>query len=219
MDRLQTIHSQIRLVHGQKTEELEEQVMAALFIEPHCTVLELGGNVGRNSCTIGALLDDSSRLVVVETAEDSVAKLTENRDANQMHFHIEHCAISKEPIYQHKWQSKPASNFGAGIPNGWTEMPTKSWTELKSKYSNLVFDTLVADCEGALFYILKEEPTFLDTIRLVLIENDFTDVPSKQFVDGEFKRYNFERIYYKAYKEWIPFPCKDNFYEAWRRKE
>ena len=39
--------------------------MAVQFIHPRAKVLELGGNVGRNSCLIGRLLNDSSELVVL----------------------------------------------------------------------------------------------------------------------------------------------------------
>lgn len=220
MEKLEAIHSKIQLVHGKTSEEFEEQKMAALFIEPHHTVLELGGNIGRNSCTIASILDDSSRLVVIEPARASVIKLRQNRDHNQFKFHIEMCAISKEKIYQIGWQSKPASAFNGAIPKQWKEMPTKSWTQLKETYSHLSFDTLVVDCEGALFYILTEEPTFLDGIQLILIENDFPTNEHKQFVDDEFKRQNFECIYTEGISpELTKLPCKKNFYETWKRKQ
>ena len=51
---------------------------------------------------------------------------------------------------------------------------TEPWSETEDKY-NVDFDTLVADCEGALCYILKEEPEFLESFKLIIIENDLID--------------------------------------------
>ncbi len=49
--------------------------------------------------------------------------------------------------------------------------------------------------EGALYYILKDEPNFLNGFETIFIENDFTDITHKQFVDEEFKRNNFKSVY------------------------
>ena len=57
------------------------------------------------------------------------------------------------------------------------------------------FNVLVADCEGALYSILRDEPEFLNSFETILIENDFTDIKHKEFVDIEFKRYKFKRVY------------------------
>lgn len=64
-------------------------------------------------------------------------------------------------------------------------------------------------------YILKEEPTFLDNIETIIIENDFTDINHKNFVDEKFRRYNFNNVYTK---EGGFQPCFNNFYEVWTKK-
>ena len=77
------------------------------------------------------------------------------------------------------------------------------------------FDTLVVDCEGALYYILKEEPEFLNGFKTIIIENDFIDITHKEFVDEEFKRYDFRNVYS------IPGgfgPCYNFFYQALGQK-
>ena len=37
----------------------------------------------------------------------------------------------------------------------------------ENKYNNMCFNTLVADCEGALYYILRDEPTFLENFKKI----------------------------------------------------
>jgi len=49
-----------------------------MYIKPNDCVLEIGGNIGRNSCVIGKLLSDSRNLLVVESDPESVYKLEEN---------------------------------------------------------------------------------------------------------------------------------------------
>jgi hypothetical protein len=74
------------------------------------------------------------------------------------------------------------------------------------------FNTLVADCEGALYYIMKENPDFLQTFNKIIIENDFNDIEHKEFIDNEFKKHNLKRIHHEQ-GGWGP--CSDFFYEVW----
>ena len=76
------------------------------------------------------------------------------------------------------------------------------------------FNVLVADCEGALYYILKDEPEFLNGFETIIIENDFTDIKHKEFINEEFERYKFKRVYKLAGGFG---PCYDCFYEVWRK--
>jgi hypothetical protein len=80
---------------------------------------------------------------------------------------------------------------------------TITWNDLKQKYC-MNFDVLVADCEGALYYILKDKPEFLNGFQTILIENDFTDITHKEFVE-EFKRNNFKPVYYLSGGFWSLF--------------
>ena len=47
------------------------------------------------------------------------------------------------------------------------------------------FNVLVVDCEGALYYILKDEPEFLNGFETIIIENDFLIITHKEFVNEE----------------------------------
>lgn len=60
--------------------------MSALFIDKDDVVLELGGNIGRNSLVIASLLEKSENLVVVESDPAFVELLGINRNLNNFDF-------------------------------------------------------------------------------------------------------------------------------------
>ena len=210
-ETLLNIHNQLIINHGTKYDEYPEQLLSVMFVNPGDCVLELGGNIGRNSCVIGKILNDSNNLLVVESDPLSVLKLDENKRINALNFKIEGSAISKIPLIQNEWNTKPFINDV--VPEDWKIINTITWNDLKQKY-NMNFNVLVADCEGALYYILKDEPEFLNGFQTILIENDFTDITHKEFVDAEFKRNNFKLVFKLAGGFG---PCFFNFYEAWKK--
>jgi FkbM family methyltransferase len=205
------IHNEIIINHGNKYDEYPEQFLSVRFIKPDDCVLEIGGNIGRNSCVISKILNNSNNLLVIESDPLSVSKLEENKNINSLNFKIEGSAISKVPLIQNEWNTKPIINNL--IPDEWKIINTITWNDLKQKY-NMNFNVLVADCEGALYYILKDEPEFLNGFQTILIENDFTDITHKEFVDEEFKRNNFKLVFKLAGGFG---PCFFNFYEAWQK--
>lgn len=207
------LHSKLKLNWGNFSEEYPEQEMAVMYIKPDDIVLELGGNIGRNSCIIASLLKDSKNLTVFESAQRSAFLLNENRVLNNLNFNIEDCAISKRELYQSHWDTKPVDMLTDHEKMTWQKIKTITWDEIKSKY-NVPFDTLVVDCEGALYYILKDEPDFLQNFKKIIIENDFHNIEHKQFVDEEFKRFNLNRVYQK---EGGFEPCYNCFYEVWEK--
>lgn len=205
---LADIHNNLIFKYGSLNEEYPEQLLTINYIKPHYNVLELGGNIGRNSCVISKILNNSRNLVVVETDIDNAIKLNENKMLNNLDFQIETAAISQVKLIQNGWITKPKVTD----EEEWKDVNIISWMNLKNKY-NIIFDTLVVDCEGALYYILKEEPNFLETFKLIIIENDFTDITHKHFVDNEFKKFNFKQIY----KEKSIYGLCEYFYEVWRK--
>ena len=209
---LERIHTRLDFKHGLLSDELEEQRMSIAHINPTDRVLELGGNVGRNSCIIASLLDDSSNLLVLESNESTAALLADNRDANTFRFSIEAKALSKRPLMQHGWDTRPYLGI---LPRGeWTCVKTITWESLVKKHGN--FDTLVCDCEGALYHILVDEPDMIRTFTTVIIENDFHDISHKEYVDTKFREHGLECVFRKA-GGWGP--CKDRFYEVWHHRQ
>jgi FkbM family methyltransferase len=210
-EKLLSIHNSIIINHGNKYDEYPEQIMSIMFIKPNDCVLEIGGNIGRNSCVIGKILNDSNNLLVIESDPLSISKLEENKNINSLRFKIEWSAISKIPLIQNEWNTKPKINDI--IPDDWKIINTITWNELKQKY-NMNFNVLVVDCEGALYYILKDEPDFLNGFETIIIENDFTDITHKEFVNEEFERFNFRTVYNLSGGFG---PCYNYFYEVWKK--
>ena len=88
IQKLNELHKKLKIKYGNFTEEYPEQEMSVSFIKPDNIVLELGGNIGRNSCIIASLLNNSNNLVVFESDPENAIKLKENCDLNNLNFII-----------------------------------------------------------------------------------------------------------------------------------
>lgn len=210
-DKLKKIHSRLSLVHGSLNEEYPEQLMAVMFISKKDRVLELGGNVGRNSCVIGSLLKKSENLVVVESDPNIAGQLKENRDYNGLWFKIEDSALSKVPLIQSGWNTVPSSVL---LP-GYFWVKTVSYADLKKKYA-MDFNVLVADCEGALYFILRDDETLLSDVETIIVENDYTERGHYDEVRYRFEAHGFQLVYSKE-GPWGP--CRKEFYQVWKKRK
>lgn len=238
IEQRQQILLKLTLVHGSFNDEVPEQFMSVMFIQPDDVVLEIGGNVGRNSCVISSILNDSTNLVVIESSVDEAKKLQENRDVNHLQFHIENSAISPMKMYQYRDMTRQVCFIDPTNLHVWTEVQTITYPDLKMKY-NKNFNVLVVDCEGALMFILRDFPEIMNGIEKIIIENDFFNLHSyppmffpddKEYVDTVFKNHGLKRVYVKGFEcpcrngpdtlmcEWCKsFVFRDNFYEAWSK--
>jgi FkbM family methyltransferase len=207
--RLQEIHAKLRLMHGSFSEEYPEQLMTTMYLSPDAKVLELGGNIGRNTCVIASILNDSRNLVSVESSTEIAKLLQENRDLNALQFHIEASALSKVPLVQSGWDTIPSE---VDIP-GFFRVNTIPFDQLQRKYG-IEFDTFVVDCEGALYYILRDDPEILRNINLVIIENDFHELEKAQFVHSLFEKNGLKLVYNQA-GGWGP--CYPIFFQVWKK--
>jgi FkbM family methyltransferase len=226
-EKLANIHAQLTLNYGSFQEEKPEQRMAIKYITGNEKVLEIGGNIGRNSLVIGHLLNQyknspspspstpphthtpTPTLVTLESDPNIARQLTENRDINNMNFHIEPAALSKRKLIQRGWDTIPSEEV---LPE-YTPVNTITMEELNQKY-NILFDTLVLDCEGAFYYILMDMPEILNNVKLIIMENDYQDIEKKNYVDNVLTQHNF----YVDYTEtggWGP--CYNKFFEVWSR--
>jgi FkbM family methyltransferase len=211
IERLNELHKRIKFNFGNIKDEYPEQVMSMKFIKPTDKVLELGSNIGRNTCIISHLLEDSKNLVAVETDKNTCEKLDINRKNNNFNFHIENSAISKRNLVQQNntWTTVISNNI---LPNYFL-VNKISWEELKEKY-NIDFNVLVADVEGSLYYICQDEPDFFNNFNKIIMENDYNDINHKIFVDFCLIKYGFKNIYKEA-GGWGP--CFNCFYEVWEK--
>lgn len=209
--RLAELHAGLTLESGSFQEEYPEQLMAMMFLEPTDRVLEIGGNIGRNSCIIASIVEPGN-LLVLESDPVSAAILARNRAANRLDFGIEAAALSKVRLLQKEWVTLPVDQVPPAERGEWKAVATKTWGEIQARHGS--FDTLVLDCEGAIKQILVDEPDFLAGVNKVIIENDFTDIEDYRFVEREFKRRGLEVAYSEA-GGWGP--CKDFFFQVFKR--
>ncbi|ARF11994.1 hypothetical protein Klosneuvirus_3_129 [Klosneuvirus KNV1] len=208
-EKLSYIHQHIFLENINIMHEYPEQVLSCRFLPSNAHVLEIGANVGRNTMVIGTILNDDRNLVTLECDQNTVNTLRHIRDINNYNFNIEDSALSKRKLIQKGWETIPSDE---DLP-GYTRVKTITFSELEAKY-NITFDTLVADCEGALYYIFMDEPDMLNNIKLFLTENDYVNYTHKQKVDEILISKGFKRIYYEG-GGWGP--CANHFYEAWAK--
>ena len=214
-EKLNFLHQHLHLLEGSMQDEYHEQLMAVKYIKPGATVLEIGGNIGRNSLIIASLLDDSSRLLTLECDARSAMVLREHRDINHLNFAVENAALSTRPLCQRHWTTIPYD--GDNLPPGHAPVPTISWEGLRKKYSSLHFDTLVADCEGALLPILQDSPEVLQGINTVIVENDYVRKEFKGQVDALFTAAGLQVVYTAGFQG---VPCEElasEFYQVWQR--
>jgi GR25 family glycosyltransferase involved in LPS biosynthesis len=207
--KLQTIHSNLQIKHGSLNDEVPEQKMSVKYLTGNEKVLEIGGNIGRNSLVIAYILKNNSDFVTLECDLNIANQLIENRDLNHFTFHVENSALSKRKLIQKNWDTMPSDT----LQEGYNWVNTITLDELKCKYK-INFDTLVLDCEGAFYYILMDMPEILDSIKLIIMENDYHEKSKKEFVDKILLKNNF----YVAHQEaggWGP--CYHNFFEVWKK--
>ncbi len=218
LGRLTTIHSKLQLIHGGFHEEFPEQVLACAFVSKDAKVLELGANVGRNTLVIAAILSDANNLVTLECCPESFSQLLENRSVNTAFFgtrtfRAENAALSSIALMQKKWDTFPIPADGI-VPEDFEKVQTITFKELEAKYQ-ITFDTLVADCEGALFYIFQQDaPNVLKNIKMIIMENDFHILEHKIYVDKTLQTFGFKRSFAQA-GGWGP--CAGFFYEVWSK--
>jgi len=210
--KLKILQNNLILDYGIFDEELPEQEMVCKFLNGNEKVLEIGGNIGRNSLIIASILNqqNNQNLVTLETDPDIYLQLIHNRDINNLKFNIENSALSKRNIIQIGWDTI-CSDI---VLDNYKKINIINYKDLCEKY-NIDFDTFIIDCEGAFYYILMDMPEILNKINLIIIENDYRIPEHKIFVDNILKQMNFYVDYYEA-GGWGDY--YNNFYEVWKRK-
>jgi FkbM family methyltransferase len=209
-NRLKNIHSQLKIEYGSFYEELPEQKMVVRYLKGNEKVLEIGGNIGRNSLVIASILE-SNNLVTLECDVNIAQQLIRNRDLNNLNFHIECSALSNRKLIQKGWDTIVSDI----LIEGYNWINTITLDELTNKY-NIEFDTLVLDCEGAFYYILMDMPEILNNINLIIMENDYQDISEKEYIDNVLLQNNFNRDYVES-GGWGP--CYNHFFEVWKKCE
>ena len=105
------------------SDESFEQYMTYRFLPRDSSVLELGGNIGRNSMLISSILTNPEKHVVLESYSEIADCLKKNRDENNKRFHVEDAALSKRKLLQKE--------------NSWTTIPSDRLLEGYKKVRNV----------------------------------------------------------------------------------
>jgi FkbM family methyltransferase len=222
IQKLKSIQSTLHIDFGSFSDEFPEQLMSVKFLKPDAKVMELGGNIGRNSSIISRILNDQRNLVVLESNPEIFKQLVHNRNKNGLNFNAECSALSIRPLVQHGWDTKAGEDTMETLDNGdgWFKVNIIKFNELKMKYK-IDFNTFVVDCEGAFCQILKSFPACLTGIEIVIIENDFKTEEDYRFVSSELYK-NGLRLAYSmplvSEGSWVAgLPCRDYFYEVFTK--
>lgn len=209
---LKKLHKKLKLKYGTFDDEFPEQVMAYMFIDPSDTVLEIGANIGRNTLIIAEILNDDTDLVTLESDPVIAQQLNENKNINNMNFSIISKALSKTPLIQKGWECIPY--MGDGIPDGYKLVDTVKLDEIKRISRKKFFTTLVLDCEGAFYYILRDFPEILDGVKTIIMENDYKNFDHKVEINNKLLSKGFKPVYQKK-GGWGP--CEKFFFETWKK--
>ena len=212
-NKLSHFQNKLKLDFGTFLDEYPEQMMAVRYLTGNEKVLEIGGNIGRNSLIIASILNSSNNnnFVSLESDTEIANQLLHNKNKNNLNFFVENSALSKRNLIQ---KSKSWDTIVSDVLlDGHKKVNIINFEQLKEKY-NVDFDTLVLDCEGAFYYILLDMPEILDNIKLIIMENDYLDESHKKYIDTVLREKGFIIDYIEG-GGWGHFA--NNFFEVWKK--
>lgn len=155
--------------------ETEEQLLANKYINPDDKVLELGARYGSVSCVINRILSDKTQHVVVEPDSRVWLPLGKNREANNCQFQIITGFISRKKLNLTNLDAWYGGYGATMVEDESSRIKSYTLEEVYNEY-NVDFNVLVADCEGCLESFFKENPDFINKLRLVIFEADYVDI-------------------------------------------
>jgi FkbM family methyltransferase len=211
-NKLSQFQSNLKLDFGTFLDEYPEQMMAVRYLTGNEKVLEIGGNIGRNSLIIASILNsnnNNNNFVSLESDTEIANQLLHNKNKNNLDFFVENSALSKRNLIQKSWNTIVSDV----LLDGYKKVNIINFEQLKEKY-NIDFDTLVLDCEGAFYYILLDMPEILDNIKLIIMENDYLNESHKKFIDVVLREKGFALDYVEG-GGWGHFA--NNFFEVWKK--
>ena len=222
---------------GTFEEEKVEQSLVKKYINQNDRVLEIGGNIGRVSLVLSEIVDNNN-LLVLESNYKYWEQLEHNKKLNAKTFHTLPKALSYVPLYQIGWVSTPG-NINPQKAYGKMAELQKIFNSIKDKdkqairietitYEEILeqyqidFNTLVLDCEGAIYYILKSNENILKNIQKVIIENDYLQIEHKKYCEKVFEKFGLQSVERidlpEALRKWYPDPyIYSGFYEVFIR--
>jgi FkbM family methyltransferase len=168
--------------------EYPEQCLSHTFIEPSACVLELGARYGSVSCIINKKLETKSNQVSVEPDSNVWNALERNILINDCNVNIHKGFVSRKPL--------ELLNYGYASISTHVHTSTKeslSVDQLQDKYG-LIFDTLVADCEGFLESFFDENPNLYSQLHTVIFEADYPNKCNYDKIRSTLKNNGFNEL-------------------------
>jgi FkbM family methyltransferase len=191
------------IINNEITECVEQQ-QAKKYIKKEAKVLELGARYGTVSCIISKLLENEKNLVAVEPDSRVWESLEYNMKENNCNFNLVKGFISKKKL---SLEFLPCKYSTYSVETNDISGSTPSYTlqEIQEKY-NLVFDTLVADCEGFLGKFLEENPELFTQLNMILFEKDRPDFCDYEKIQEKLLEFHFTRLVEGFHEVWIKQP-------------
>lgn len=177
--------------------EKEEQEQAEEFITENDCVLELGARYGTVSVVINKKLSNPTDHIVVEPDSDVWEALEKNKKKSDSHFFIVKGIISETKLSLEK------SGYGTTqIEDKSSTLPHFTFDQVKAMVDK-PFTVLVADCEGCIQQFLNENTEILQTLRLILLEEDQGDKCDYKAVKKLLHDYNFTLLRPGFHSVWV----------------
>lgn len=215
-DKLKEIHNKYTcFTESEWQEEMAEQRLSVEFLQGNETCLEIGACIGRNSIVIAECLNDNGCVYSIESNPTYFKKLRNSIFSSK----LKNIIISNKPICKNRmmvngWSSIPLNTDGK-VLKGWTEVETQTLDQVKNECKVANFDTLIIDCEGAFYHILKDFKDIMNGVNKIFIENDFSDKEHSDYVHNVFSFLGFKVTKSVPLKGGPDFPCKDFFWQVW----
>jgi tRNA A58 N-methylase Trm61 len=155
--------------YSSKDIERNEQLMAYKYINENDTVLELGTQSGTNSCLISRLC---KKLVTLDPDKDSIEVCKKNMNNHGVEFECLWGIISRNPQKLNKDDLFTYSSNESDIPY-------YSIDEIEKLFL-INFNTIVADCEGCIETVIKEND--ISKIKKIMYELDRKESCNYEYV-------------------------------------
>ena len=194
--KISMIYEKLQLKYGNFSEEIQEQKMIVRYLQGEEKVLEIGGNIGRNSILIANIIKNDN-FVSLECYAKNAFQIIENRNLNKFTFSVECATLFSQTEL--------------------SEVNVITYTELQSKY-NIIFDTLIITHIMEFYYIIINDTSvnILTNINLLILKNDYNNNEYKENINNVLFANNFYTEYVEPVS-WNLGPCYNNFYEVWKR--
>jgi FkbM family methyltransferase len=151
--------------------EKPEREAVQHYLQPHWSVIELGGCIGVVSCITNKLLANPAKHLVLEVNPLVLPFLKSNRDANACAFEI----LDKALAYGADTVTfNPLSDFwGTSLYHAGEQPPvTVKTTTLANLLQERHFDSfaLICDIEGQEYELISREPEMIRRAELIVLE-------------------------------------------------